>query len=142
MYPEVEKYAYALVIATIKLRPYFQAHTIKVLIDKPFRQVLSKPYTLGRLVKWSVELGEYDVRYEVRPAIKSQLLADFVGDNTPTKCMEEDSSESEKGMWKLSVDGSSCVSRSGAGLVPTSPDGWTIEYALRFGLKATNNEVE
>ncbi|GAV64654.1 RVT_3 domain-containing protein, partial [Cephalotus follicularis] len=31
---------------------------------------------------------------------------------------------------------------SGAGLVLTSPDGWTLEYALRFGFKATNNEAE
>ncbi|GAV76909.1 RVT_3 domain-containing protein [Cephalotus follicularis] len=97
---------------------------------------------LGRLVKWSIELGKYDVKYEARPAIKSQVLVDFVGDNTPTVCIEEDSSDNEKGLWKLSVDKSSCIFRSGAGLVLTSPDGWTLEYALRFGFKATNNEAE
>ncbi|GAV90690.1 hypothetical protein CFOL_v3_34096, partial [Cephalotus follicularis] len=112
------------------------------LIDKPLRQVLVEPDMSGRLVKWSVELGEYDVKFEARPAIKSQVLADFVGDNTFTECMEEDSSENEKALWKLSVDGSSCISGSGAGLVLTSPDGWTLEYALRFGFKATHNEVE
>ncbi|GAV62004.1 RVT_3 domain-containing protein, partial [Cephalotus follicularis] len=103
---------------------------------------LAKPYTSGRLVKWSVELGKYDVKYEVRPVIKPQVLANFVGDNTPTKYMEEDSSENDKGMWKLSVDGSYCVSKNGAGLMLTSPDGWTLEYALKFGFKATNNEAE
>ncbi|GAV90708.1 RVT_3 domain-containing protein [Cephalotus follicularis] len=56
--------------------------------------------------------------------------------------MEEDPSESERRIWKLSVDGSSCVTRSGAGLVLVSPSGWTLEYALRFGFKATNNEAE
>ncbi|GAV66257.1 RVT_3 domain-containing protein [Cephalotus follicularis] len=56
--------------------------------------------------------------------------------------MEDDPSENEKGLWKLSVDGSSCASESGAGLVLTSPDGWTLGYALRFGFKATNNEAE
>ncbi|GAV75896.1 RVT_3 domain-containing protein [Cephalotus follicularis] len=40
------------------------------------------------------------------------------------------------------MDGSSCIFESGAGLVLTSPDGWTLEYALRFGFKATNNEAE
>ncbi|GAV64630.1 RVT_3 domain-containing protein [Cephalotus follicularis] len=55
--------------------------------------------------------------------------------------MEDDSSENEE-LWKLSVDGSSCVSESGAGLMLTSSDGWTLEYALRFGFKATNNEAE
>ncbi|GAV66256.1 RVT_3 domain-containing protein, partial [Cephalotus follicularis] len=112
------------------------------LTDKPLKQVLAKPDTSGRLIKWSVELGEYDVKFEARPAIKSQVLADFIGENTPTECMEENPSENERGMWKLSVDGSSCVTSSGAGLVLTSPDGWTLEYALRFGFKATNNEAE
>ncbi|GAV69758.1 RVT_3 domain-containing protein, partial [Cephalotus follicularis] len=112
------------------------------LTEKPLKQVLAKPDTLGRLIMWSVELGEYDVKFEARPAIKSQVLADFVGDNTPTECMEENSSESERGLWKLSADGFSCITGSGAGLVLTSPDGWTLEYALRFGFKTTNNEAE
>ncbi|GAV63423.1 RVT_3 domain-containing protein [Cephalotus follicularis] len=38
--------------------------------------------------------------------------------------------------------GSSCVSGSQAGLLLTSPDGWTLEYALRFGFKETYNEAE
>ncbi|GAV58199.1 RVT_3 domain-containing protein [Cephalotus follicularis] len=58
------------------------------------------------------------------------------------ECMEEDPSENERGLWKLFVDGSSCLTGSGAGLVLTSPDGWTLEYALRFGFKATNNKAE
>ncbi|GAV72741.1 RVT_3 domain-containing protein [Cephalotus follicularis] len=76
------------------------------------------------------------------PAIKSQVLADFVGDNTPTECMEEDPSKKERELWKLSVDDLSCITCSGAGLVLMSPSGWTLEYALRFGFKATNNEAE
>ena len=39
-YQELEKMAYALVIAARKLRPYFQAHTIVVLTNAPLRQVL------------------------------------------------------------------------------------------------------
>ncbi|GAV67002.1 RVT_3 domain-containing protein, partial [Cephalotus follicularis] len=112
------------------------------LTDKPLKQVLAKPDTSGRLIKWSVELGEYDVKFETRPAIKSQVLADFVGDNTPTECMEENPSESERESWKLSVDGSSCIMGSGAGVLLVSPSGWMLEYALRFGFKATNNEAE
>ncbi|GAV61369.1 RVT_3 domain-containing protein [Cephalotus follicularis] len=56
--------------------------------------------------------------------------------------MEDDPSESERGIWKLPMDGSSCLTDSGAGLVLTSPDGWTLEYAMRFKFKATNNEAE
>ncbi|GAV71083.1 RVT_3 domain-containing protein, partial [Cephalotus follicularis] len=112
------------------------------LSDQPLRQVLAKPDLSGRLIKWSVELGEYDIKFEAKPAIKSQVLADFIGDRTPTECMEEYPSEEEKGLWKLSVDGFSCVFGSGAGLVLASLEGWNLEYALRFRFKATNNEAE
>ncbi|GAV84179.1 RVT_3 domain-containing protein [Cephalotus follicularis] len=56
--------------------------------------------------------------------------------------MEENPSESENEAWRLSVDGSSCLTCSGAGVLLVSPSGWTLEYALRFGFKATNNEAE
>ncbi|XP_077230952.1 uncharacterized protein LOC143864018 [Tasmannia lanceolata] len=79
-YQRVEKLAYALVMAARKLKPYFQAHTIKVLTNQPLRQVLHKPDTSGRLVKWAVELSEFDIRYMPRPAIKAQVLADFVAE--------------------------------------------------------------
>ena len=44
--------------------------------------------------------------------------------------------------WKLSVDGASNAQGSGAGLILTSPEGIDIEYALRFGFHASNNEAE
>ncbi|XP_077249319.1 uncharacterized protein LOC143888805 [Tasmannia lanceolata] len=65
-------------MAARKLRPYFQAHTVKVLTDQPLRQVLHRPDISGRLVKWAVELSEFDIQYAPRPAIKAQVLADFV----------------------------------------------------------------
>ncbi|GAV73740.1 RVT_3 domain-containing protein [Cephalotus follicularis] len=58
------------------------------------------------------------------------------------ECMEENPSENERGLWKLFVDGSSYITGSGAGILLTSPNGWTLEYAMRFGFKATNNEAE
>ena len=45
-------------------------------------------------------------------------------------------------IWKLSVDGASNAQGSGAGLILTSPKGIDIEYALRFGFQASNNEAE
>ncbi|GAV74219.1 RVT_3 domain-containing protein, partial [Cephalotus follicularis] len=112
--------------------------------NKPLKQVLQKPDTLGRLVNWYVALGEYDIKYEFRPAIKAQLLVDFVTECTPTKERAEKSEEgpSMKNFWVLYVDGSSSMDRSRARLVLISPNGWTLQYALRFRFKATNNEVE
>ena len=56
-YPPIERLAYCLILASRKLRPYFQAHPITVLTDQPLRQVLQKPEAAGRLLKWAVELG-------------------------------------------------------------------------------------
>ena len=39
-YPKIEKLAYSLLIASRKLRHYFQAHPIVVYTDQPLRQVL------------------------------------------------------------------------------------------------------
>ena len=42
------------------------------------KQVLHKPETSGRLMKWAIELSEFDIRYRPKTAIKGQVLADFV----------------------------------------------------------------
>ncbi|GJU46471.1 reverse transcriptase domain-containing protein [Tanacetum coccineum] len=44
--------------------------------------------------------------------------------------------------WTLFKDGSSCIDRSGEGLILTSPDGAEFTYALRFQFTASNNEAE
>ena len=40
-YPPMEKLAFALVTTARKLKPYFQAHTVVVLTDKPLRRAIS-----------------------------------------------------------------------------------------------------
>ena len=45
-------------------------------------------------------------------------------------------------IWRLSVDGVANAQGSGARLILTSPEGIDIEYALRFGFQASNNEAE
>ena len=60
-YSHLEKLALALIVAARKLRPYFHAHPIMVVTSFPLKLVLHKPEVSGRLVKWAVELREYDV---------------------------------------------------------------------------------
>ena len=45
----MEKLAFALIIAARNLKPYFQAHTIVVLADKPLRKAMSSPEDIGRM---------------------------------------------------------------------------------------------
>ena len=44
---------------------------------------MHKPDLSGRLVKWAIELSEFDISYLPRTAIKSQALADFVAEFSP-----------------------------------------------------------
>ncbi|GAV73867.1 RVT_3 domain-containing protein [Cephalotus follicularis] len=113
-------------------------------MNKPLWQVLQKPKTLERLVKWSVELGEYDIQYEPRPTVKAQVIVDFIIEYTPTKVKIEGGKEDilENDFWSLYVDGFLSFNRSGAGLVLISPDRWILQYAPRFQFKATNKKEE
>ncbi|XP_065017671.1 uncharacterized protein LOC135644139 [Musa acuminata AAA Group] len=138
-YPPIEKLALALVLSARKLRPYFQAHPVEVITDQPLRQVLSKFDVAGRLLKWAVELGEHDVRYVPKTAIKAQSVADFITELTQT---EDTDLEQPPEPWVLHVDGSANSKGVGAGLVLWSPDGRSFERSLRFGYQATNNETE
>ena len=49
-YPRIENMAFSLIVASRKLRPYFQAHTIMLITDKPIRKAMSKPDVAGRMV--------------------------------------------------------------------------------------------
>ena len=83
-YSNMEKLAYALILASRKLRPYFQCYKIEVRTSFPLRQVLHKPEASGRIMKWAVELGQFDIEYKPRTAIKGQALADFILEFPPT----------------------------------------------------------
>ena len=53
-----------------------------VLTNHPIKQVLRRPEVSGRLVKWGVELTQFDIMYQLRTAINSQALADFIAEFT------------------------------------------------------------
>ena len=86
-YPKMEKLILALVTTAKRLRPYFQAHTIEVPTEHSMRQILHKTETSGRLIKWAIELSEFDIRYKPRTAIKGQVLADFIVEFTPSNTL-------------------------------------------------------
>ena len=56
-YPRLEKIAFALVVASRKLRHYFQAHPIIVMTDQPIRKTMNKIDVAWHLVQWAIELG-------------------------------------------------------------------------------------
>jgi hypothetical protein len=79
-YLEVHKLLYAVLIASRKLRHYFQAHKISVVTSYPLRAMLHDPNVTGNIAKWAVGLADFELDFVTRHAIKSQVLADFVAD--------------------------------------------------------------
>ncbi|MCI22504.1 maturase K, partial [Trifolium medium] len=65
-YQLIEKIALALIYTAKRLRHYFLAHTIVVRTDQPIKSLLRRPDMVGRMLKWSLELSEFDIRYESR----------------------------------------------------------------------------
>ena len=89
-YTQLEKLAFALITIARKLRPYFQCHPITMLTTYPLKNILHKLELSGRLTKWTVKLSEYDITFQPRTALKSQVLADFITDFTPNVTPQAD----------------------------------------------------
>ena len=77
-YPPMEKLSFALVTVAPKLKPYFQAHMVIVLTDKPLKWVMSSPEAASRLALWAIELSEFDIQYRPQTTIKGQIVVDFI----------------------------------------------------------------
>jgi hypothetical protein len=142
-YSELEKIAYAVVMAARKLRHYFEGHRIRVVTNQPPNVLFTNKEASTRIIKWAAELSEYTVDFERRSAIKSQVLADFVVDWTsPTHNPSEDMLTP----WVVQCDGAWCHKGVGISVVVTSPTGIVIRYAARLifagDVHSTNNTTE
>ena len=105
---------------------------------------MQKPEASRRLLKWAVDLGQFDIHFKPRTAIKGQVVADFIAEFTyqADGIAEEEQENIEQQWWKLYVDGSSNDCGAGAGLMLISPEGQKITCAFRFSFKASNNEAK
>ena len=76
-------FLYAVLVASRKLRHYFQAHRVVVVTSFPLRAILHNSNATGNIAKWAAELAEFQLEFQPRHAIKSQVLADFIVEWTP-----------------------------------------------------------
>ncbi|XP_058762570.1 uncharacterized protein LOC131635951 [Vicia villosa] len=137
-YQQIEKVALALIIAARRLRYYFLAHTVVVRTDQPIKQLLGRPDMARRMLKWSLELSEFDIQYESRKALKAQALADFVAEMTSITS----SPPSAENKWSLYGDGASSSSGCRAGVILENDEGLVIEVSLVLSFTTSNNQAE
>ncbi|XP_074336759.1 uncharacterized protein LOC141673930 [Apium graveolens] len=116
---------------------------------------IKNPKASGRLIKWVIELGEFDIKYKPRIRIKAQTLVDFVVeciiDNQEVGGMKVYPKRIRMKTRRLRTRNSGCsiyldgalkTNSSGARLVQQSPDGFMIEYAMKLDFPGTNDEAE
>ena len=137
-YPRMEKIAFTLLVASRKLRPYFQAHPIVIMIDQPIRKMMNKIDAARRLIQWVIELGQFDIEYWPRAAIKAQVLANFIAEFTYPYKEEDPPMET----WTVQTNGSATKKVEGAGVVLISPEKETLKYVVRLQFLATNNKAK
>ena len=119
LYSEMEKMAYAVVMAARKLRDYFQSFKIKVPTSYPIWDMFENREASGRIGKWATQLAAHTIDFVPRSAIKSQVLADFVANWTPAAPSQYP--PTIEAIWQLECDGAYCKNGSGASAVLTAP---------------------
>ncbi|XP_021981968.1 uncharacterized protein LOC110877996 [Helianthus annuus] len=137
----LEKLALALVHASRRLRRYFQAHPIEVRTDQRIQHVLRRPEVSGRMAKWAIELGAFNITFRTKGPLKGQVISDFLVEMPEDKEMEKTEKAPDK-PWSLYTDEASSAEGAEAGLILTDPDGTDMTYALRLEFKSSNNEAE
>ena len=108
------------------------------MIDQPIRKTMNKIDAVGRLIQWAIELGQFDIEYWPRAAIKAQVLADFIAKFTYPYKEEEPLMET----WIVQTNGFATRKVGGAGVVLISLENETLKYAVKLQFAATNNEAE
>ncbi|RDX81139.1 hypothetical protein CR513_38220, partial [Mucuna pruriens] len=111
-----------------KLRPYFQSYEI---------MFLKKPDLARRMVRWYVELLEFDISYERRGHIKAQVLIKFITMLTAIGEVEDKNNE-----WRISIDKASNQIGSDTKIILQGLNEVMIEQSLWFEFRASNKQAQ
>jgi hypothetical protein len=68
---ELEKIAYTVIMASRKLRHYFEAHRVRVTTDRGLEDLFRNSEASARIAQWVAELSGYNITIEPRTTIKS-----------------------------------------------------------------------
>ena len=148
-YSGVQKLLFGLLMASRKLRHYFQAHEITVVTRFPLKRILQNPEATGRIVEWALELSSFGLKFESTSTIQSRALAEFIAEWTPTPdeeipetCIPVKEASKE---WLMYFDGAFSLQGAGAGVLLVAPTGEHLKYVVQMHFpkeQATNNTAE
>jgi ribonuclease HI len=126
-----------------------------VVTSCPLRAILHNSNTTGNIAKWAAELAEFQLDFQPRHTVKSQVLADFIVEWTPPPSapggpdpdldptpVEPRGPVFTKPHWTLFFDGSAHQQVGEAGVVLIDLSGDQVKYMVHLEFKATNNMAE
>ena len=90
----------------------------------------------GIMLKWSLELSEFDIQYEGMKSLKAQALADFVA------AMTSSAPQDGARRWTIFVDDASISTGRGKGIILENEEGTLIEVSLALSFPTSNNQAE
>jgi hypothetical protein len=126
-------------MTTRKLKHYFLAHTVRVVSDRSLARILQSKEATERIAQWAVKIGQYDVEFVPRRAIKSQALTDFIAEWTDSDVRGIGDLPDH---WIMYFDGSYTLKGAEAGVVLIPPEGDMLKYAIQIEFSAINNIAE
>jgi hypothetical protein len=126
-------------MTTRKLKHYFLAHTVRVVSDRSLARILQSKEATERIAQWAVKIGQYDVEFVPRRAIKSQTLTDFIAEWTDSDVRGIGDLPDH---WIMYFDRSYTLKGAGAGVVLIPPEGDMLKYAIQIEFSAINNIAE
>ena len=132
----MQKLIFGLIMASRKLRHYFQAHEVTVITRFPLQPILRNPEAAGRIVEWALELSSFGLKYESTSTIQSRALAEFIANCTPT--LDEETPEivipgkEAPQEWIMYFDGAFSLQGTGAGVLFVAPTEQHLKYVVQM----------
>ena len=121
-YSGMQKLIFGLIMASRKLRHYFQAHEITVVTRFSLQWILQNPEATGKIVECDLELSSFGLRFERTSTVQHRALAEFIAEWTPT---QESTQE-----WIMYFDGVFTLQGAGAGVLIVAPSGEHLKYIV------------
>ncbi|KAI5350543.1 hypothetical protein L3X38_003434 [Prunus dulcis] len=152
--PRTELLCLALVYAAHRLRHYFLAHKLQLIVrSDPVGYLLTRLVLSRCLARWLLQLSEFDITCITSKAIKGQAVIDMLAlfpEVEESMLSKEVLGELPKIVaivtkeepWTLYFDGSSTSKGGGAGVVLVNRDGQAATLSFKLNFPCTNKTAE